>query len=198
MDQASNTTTLDNATGNSAAVESTGTTAATDTASTAATDSAATSTTQTAVDKPNEPINYQDFTVADDQAVDADLLTQFKGWAADANLSQDAAQKLVDQFASTQARRVADWREQTINDPEIGGPKLDENLAYAAKAREMFGSDEFTTLMNMTGLGNHPAVVKAFINIGKAISEDGFMRGGNSIATSSSPQGFYSKSNMNP
>jgi hypothetical protein len=72
---------------------------------------------------------------------------------------------------------VESWGEAVKTDQEIGGAKLDENLAVARRAVDAFGSPALKELLNTTGLGNHPEVVKAFYKAGKAISEDGFVRG---------------------
>ena len=62
-------------------------------------------------------------------------------------------------------------------DKEIGGEKFTENLALARKALESFGTPELQDVLNMTGLGNHPEVIRAFYKAGKAISEDRFIPG---------------------
>ena len=63
-------------------------------------------------------------------------------------------------------------------DKDIGGDKLAENLSVARKALETFGTPELRDVLNATGFGNHPAVIKAFYKIGQAISEDRFVTGG--------------------
>ncbi|MEI6907818.1 peptidase, partial [Klebsiella pneumoniae] len=40
-----------------------------------------------------------------------------------------------------------------------------------------FGTPELKEYLNGTGLGNHPELVKAFIKVGKAMSEDGMVTG---------------------
>ena len=41
----------------------------------------------------------------------------------------------------------------------------------------MFGTPELRDVLNMTGLGNHPEIIRAFYRAGKAISEDAFVSG---------------------
>ena len=60
--------------------------------------------------------------------------------------------------------------------PELGRP---ENLALAIKAVEMFGDAELRSVLDSTGMGNHPVIVRAFYKAGKAISEDTVIRGRN-------------------
>lgn len=97
---------------------------------------------------------------------------------------KERAQALIDmqqgiyaaQFEAHEAK-VEAWGEETKADKDIGGDKLEENLAIAAKARDEFGGEELTKVLNETGVGNHPAFVKFFYNIGKAISDDSFVQG---------------------
>jgi hypothetical protein len=50
-------------------------------------------------------------------------------------------------------------------------PKFVSVLAQAAKAIERFGGDGLREALNVTRAGNHPAVVRAFIQIGKALGD---------------------------
>jgi hypothetical protein len=70
-----------------------------------------------------------------------------------------------------------DWRQQATTDKEFGGDQLNANLAVAKKAMDAFGTPELTKLLNESGLGNHPEVIRVFYRAGKAISEDGFVSG---------------------
>jgi hypothetical protein len=81
----------------------------------------------------------------------------------------------------------AAWAKEVKDDPEIGKGKLDETLSLVGKALDHFGApskieeidgkkvetNEFRALLNETGLGNHPVMVKMFRAIGAAVSEDG-------------------------
>ena len=80
--------------------------------------------------------------------------------------------KQAEAFAQTQQQ----WRNEVVNDKEIGGQALAENLGYAAKVLDTFAPD-LRGVLDETGLGNHPAFVKAFVKIGKAISEDRLVGG---------------------
>ncbi len=53
----------------------------------------------------------------------------------------------------------------------------DQNIEVAKRAFKQFGGDEFTDLLVKTRLGNHPAVVKAFYEIGKTSMDDTLIRG---------------------
>lgn len=115
--------------------------------------------------------------------IDTDVLEQFQGLAKELGISNEAAQKLIDLQASLNAKSAeasqqrleglrAEWANQTRNDPEFGGEHYDANVAVAAKTMQAFGDDSLRQLLNDSGLGNHPALVKFCHRIGKAISED--------------------------
>ena len=58
------------------------------------------------------------------------------------------------------------------------GKAYDEKLTLAKGAAQEFGGDELISLLDRTGLGNEPAVIRAFANIGKAIANDEIIGGG--------------------
>jgi hypothetical protein len=72
------------------------------------------------------------------------------------------------------ATLVKGWADEVKTDKDIGGDKLAENLGVAKKALDL-GPPELKALLNESGLGNHPAVVKWAIAVGKALSEDKFV-----------------------
>lgn len=116
--------------------------------------------------------------------LDESGVAEFTTIAKELKLPADAAKKLVAlEVKRVQAQQqahatlVESWAEQVKADKDLGGEKLQENLAVARKAIDEFGSPELKELLNSTGLGNHPEVVKLAFKIGKAISEDGFVRG---------------------
>ena len=130
---------------------------------------------------------------------DAELIANYSEIAKELNLSQDAAQKILDKMSPVvEQRRLqqieqvrTEWADASRNDKEFGGEKLPENLAVAKKALDQFGTPELRTLLNTSGLGNHPDVIRFMYRAGKAISEDRYVggdigRGGGK----SQPKGF--------
>lgn len=135
------------------------------------------------------PEKYE-FTAGEGVELDADALKDFEPVARDLNLTNEQAQKLVDAYpkilAGVQQRQAEAWQAQTEQwaadvkaDKEIGGDKLTANLSAAQRALDLFGTPELKEYLEGTGLGNHPELVKAFIKIGKAMSEDGMVDGSN-------------------
>lgn len=133
--------------------------------------------------EPQVPEAY-DLQMPEGVELDKVATDEFTTIAKELKLDQAAAQKLAD-IAAKQAQRqveahtalVESWVEQVKTDKDIGGDKLDENLSIARKALDTFGTPELRDVLNASGLGNHPAVIKAFVKAGKAISEDKFVAG---------------------
>ena len=146
-----------------------------------------------------------DFKAPEGQEFDGQTIEQFSEVAKELNLPQEAAQKLLDKMSPVLAQRQAEqiqevqqqWRQQAETDAEIGGDKLPENLSFAKKAMENFATPELKTLLNESGMGNHPEVVRMFVRVGKAISEDGFITGGSARSSSADPRRLYPNSKMN-
>ena len=153
---------------------------AVDTATTATT---STQTPDTQAAPPAVPESYE-FTMPEGVAVDKTAAEEFTAIAKELKLDQASAQKVADigakmaqRQAEAHATLVESWVEQTKADKDIGGDKLQENLAVARKAIDAFGTPELKDVLNATGFGNHPAVIKAFYKAGMAISGDRFVSG---------------------
>lgn len=124
--------------------------------------------------------SYGDFVLPEGQSADQAVMDAFKSLAAENGLSQEAAQKFVDlqaQLNQKQQQSIAgitqQWAKDARADTEFGGAGFDRNVGLAQQALSAFGSPALTDLINQTGLGNHPEVIRTFWRIGRALSEDG-------------------------
>lgn len=138
--------------------------------------------------KPEGAPEKYEFNAAEGVELDTEALKDFEPVARELNLTNEQAQKLVDAYpkilAGVQQRQADAWQKQTEGwaeavkaDKEIGGDKLESNLSAAQRALDQFGNPELKEYLNVTGMGNHPELVKAFVKIGKAMSEDGMVSG---------------------
>lgn len=132
------------------------------------------------------PENYE-FELPEGYELNPEVTEEFTAYARELNLPQDKAQaavgmgvKLIESYQAKQAEALQQqqtaWRNEVVNDRDIGGQALAENLGYAAKVLDTYAPD-LRAVLDETGLGNHPAFVKAFVKIGKAISEDRLVGG---------------------
>ncbi|EJH7633318.1 peptidase [Salmonella enterica] len=155
--------------------------------------------------KPEGAPEKYEFKPAEGQELDTAALEQFEPIARELNLTNEQAQKMVDLYGTkimpmVQQRQAEAWQKQTEGwaetvkaDKEIGGDKLTANLSAAQRALEQFGDPELKEYLDSTGLGNHPALVKAFIKVGKAMSEDKVVTGGHESGGSDLISAFYPK-----
>lgn len=155
-----------------------------------------------AEDKPVVPEKYE-FKAPDGREFDGETIAAYSEVARELGLSQDAAQKLLDRMGPQMAQRQEaqiqavrnEWTKSATSDKEFGGPALAENLSVAKKALDAFGTPELRDLLNTSGLGNHPEVIRLFFRAGKAISEDRFVGGSATTAKARGPMTFDDAAN---
>lgn len=129
---------------------------------------------------------------------DPEVMNSFSEVAKELNLSQLAAQKVVDKLApKLQERQMAQiqkvqtqWAESSRQDTEFGGEHLQQNLSVAKKALDTFGTPELRQLLNDTGLGNNPEVIRFMYRAGKSISGDRFVSGATGGMSKNGPKSF--------
>ena len=104
-------------------------------------------------------------------------------------LTQEAAQALYERElkSQTDAEKAAaeafnkqreEWVSAVEKDAEYGGTAFKENLQHVVAARDKFATPELVKLLDETGLGDNPELVRFFYRVGKAMSEDSFAAGG--------------------
>ena len=128
--------------------------------------------------------------------LDPEVLTAFGEVAKELDLPQEAAQKVLDKVAPVmQARQAAvveqvklDWANESQADKEFGGESLNDNLEIAKSSLNAFGTDALKSLLQESGLGNHPEVIRFMYRAGKAISEDSYV--GNSDGANAKSNGI--------
>jgi hypothetical protein len=120
--------------------------------------------------------------------------------AKEMNLTQAQAQRFVEVYADlqqraaeAQAEQVQQWAVQVRNDPEIGGRHMVDMVETANVALKRFGTPELSEALKATGLCNHPEMVRAWAKVGKAISDDGHVIGGQPGPEPRSAESFYAK-----
>lgn len=135
--------------------------------------------------KPQGAPEKYEFKAPEGTQFNEQVLTAYSEVAKELNLPQEAAQKVLDKvapvIAASQLEAIKtvqnEWIASTKADKEFGGEKIDANIAVAKKALDTFGTPALVKLLNETGLGNHPEMIRAFYRAGKAISEDKHVSG---------------------
>ena len=109
-----------------------------------------------------------------------EVLQDFKQLAQELNLPAQTAQKLVDwecsraqalgqTYESQHQQLLQNWAQAS---KEMLGPQYHEQMELAVRAADKFGGEPLRQLLEETGLGNHPVIVKTFCQIGRATAED--------------------------
>lgn len=134
------------------------------------------------------PDKYEGFELPEGMEVDQELMETAQETFKELNLTQEQAQKLVSMQADAlkkeyDAQRDAwsqtmeDWQKSSKDDKEFGGKEFDANVAVAKEAVKAYGTDEFKEMLNMTGVGNHPEMVRFLYRVGKTIKDDEMHQG---------------------
>jgi len=103
-------------------------------------------------------------------------------------LTQDAAQKLINLYNAQAAETTklvndmrTDWRTQTNALPEVAtNPRAVEDMGRAKAVifeNDPKGLAEFNEAMDLTGAGDHPAVVKAMLRFASRVNEGSHVSG---------------------
>jgi hypothetical protein len=122
------------------------------------------------------PEQYGDFTVPEGFSAPID---DFKSWAKENNMTQEAAQSAVDFYVNKIAPQQQAQHEEMVNKwvEESKSKFGDKGIEEANKALARFSTPEFINFLSETGIGNHPEMIAAFKNIGTKISESGWIDG---------------------
>ena len=101
------------------------------------------------------------------------------------NNSTDLVQKHSEAQMEAWGETQKQWRADVKADDEVGGDKMDANVALAKKALDKVGTPELRALLDATGTGNHVEFIRFFARIGGIIGDDTMHFGG---ASSREPQ----------
>lgn len=75
-------------------------------------------------------------------------------------------------------KQVSQWREEVAQDPQLGGAHMAANVARAQLALDRFDQDRHIgRLLEESGYGNHPEVLRFFSRVADALMEDSLVRG---------------------
>lgn len=108
---------------------------------------------------------------------DAETISQY---ANGLNLNEEQAKQFSDVAKNIQERSIAkfgmeksNWEKSLKEDSDFGGVNFETNVGYAKIGLQKFDNNgEVGKLLSESGYGSHPAVVKFFQKVGKALNED--------------------------
>ena len=145
---------------------------------------------------------YADFTLPEGQEMDEALLGKASTLFKDVGLTQEQAQKFIDfQAAQMKANNDAsnesfnasqkEWVDQIKADKDIGGDNFNTSVANAKAALEKFGTPELTQMLDESGMGSHPELIRLLSTVGALTREDNPLTGNPSKAKKSRADILY-------
>lgn len=131
----------------------------------------------------DKPPEKYDLKLPKDSPLEQSVVDRITEEAKKYGLSQDYAQHLIDRehnavVSYVEAQKEAllakseAWVEEIKSDKELGGENFAKNAELAKRVVNRFGTEAFNKTLNDTGLGNHPELMRTFVKIGQAMSED--------------------------
>lgn len=137
--------------------------------------------------------------------IDSEIAMELGNVCRDLNLSQSTystiAAKMTPVIAARNAARLEDVKKEFLAqgraDQEMGGGRWAQTKAEASKAYVKFVDPETRAFLKQTGLDCHPGIVRAFLNVQKAVADDTVVRGQASSGKADPAKAFFYNSNMN-
>lgn len=145
---------------------------------------------------------YAEVTLSENSLISPAMLEAFKQHAAQIKLPAQSVQQWI-RLEETRLQQIAQeehenrqeqqraWAQQT---QAQWGNTWQEEVSGAVRAADAFGGPELRQLLEETGLGNHPAIIRTFAEVAKRMSEDKSVRGVASASTDKTfTQALYGK-----
>lgn len=143
--------------------------------------------------KPSAPEKYEPFKFPDGWQENKEVMDSATALFKEAGLSQDHAQKLIDIYsgAITKAQQASrdnyvttrkGWHDEIRADKDIGSgnekiikPEVSASISKLIDGH--LGGEKFREALNVTGAGDHPAVIRALAQVAKLLTEGGHVAG---------------------
>lgn len=127
--------------------------------------------------------SYADFEMPEGMELDTSMVDAFGPLMLEAGLNQDQAQLMATTLAEklqageqqqqdAYTQQVEEWVDEAKSDKEFGGDKFEESTAVAQNAINQLGSPELKQLLDDSGLGNHPDMIRFAWQVGQLLKED--------------------------
>lgn len=141
------------------------------------------------VDEKSPEVVEDDFKleVTAESGLKAEDAESVKKFAKENNLTKDAAQKILNDkaqaivdFKKSQQddfnKKKVEWLEHAKADKEIGGEQLNQSVTMANRFLDEYAPKELRQVLDDTGLGNHPLLIKTFARAQKKMSNDSLVQ----------------------
>lgn len=142
------------------------------------------------------------FQFAPETVVDTALIDEFKRFAFEQKMSLENARLMAKFYEKhvlgqskkqnqEQAELLQSMQKACEEDSEFGGMNFYDNMRYAKAAILRFDDGSLAKILNDTGFGSHPEVVRFMYRVGKALAEKDMPRAKESPEEKSVAELFY-------
>jgi len=114
--------------------------------------------------QPNEEFTEEFKQKAQELGLTPTQVKELYGWYVEGVGEKEVGQR------QEQAQQFREQSEQQLK-KEFGNA-YDEKIKHAADAVKQFGGEDLQEVLDKTGLGDHPAIVKTFAEVGRNLAED--------------------------
>ena len=151
--------------------------------------------------EPAAPIVYEPFKVPEGFSLDEGRLGAFTEALQEFKAPQGLGQKMIDLYTS-EVQRLAEhqqtlwdrtqetWLNEVRSDPTIGGNRIETTARTCGAVIERFGSPALREALAMSGMGNHPEMVRFVAKIGTFLQEGKPVPAPKPAPTVSGPKGM--------
>ena len=126
----------------------------------------------------NVPENSFTLTLKENSLLDENHLESLESFAKANNFNQEKADELYKtaeeilekntaKQAASEDSKVENWLSDSKNDPEFGRESWDNNSKKIYDFYQKHSTKELSELLNDTGIGNHPEVLRLFYRLSK-------------------------------
>jgi len=125
-----------------------------------------------------------------DSLISEERVEEIVSYAKEQGFSNEQAQEMVNrendavlEYKEGEQVRLdglveTEWPKQIQKDKELGGDNFKKNCELAKRALEKTASPALKKMLNKSGLGSNPEVVRHFYRLGKIMQEDEFIFSG--------------------
>lgn len=110
---------------------------------------------------------------------DGETRSAFAAVAKELNLSQEAAQKVIDKMEPALVRRVEalrkEWAQASQTDAEFGGQNFKQNVKAIRRTYLQTTTPELRAAFEASGLDSNPEVLRHFYRLSKVLSDGKFV-----------------------
>lgn len=140
-------------------------------------------------------VSKDDLKIPEGSLLDPKAAEDVAAFAQAKGLSKEAAQAVLEReskalgsFVETEKQKLAQsqetWAKECSLDKEFGGEAFDKNIELGHRVIKRFGNPVFEKILKDTGAAIHPEVVRVFVRIGQAMSEDQLVLPGSAASAS--------------